>query len=260
MSNYSIRDFLKACCAAAPKLASLLKGVGLLTLTTVLLVLAAGCQTEKAKAANSKSTTSTTSKTTNSKPANSKVTKEDKKAMAEAQHMSAPAPANSETLVLHEGDVVSVLFPGAPDLNTVAPIRRDGRITLKSFGEFKAAGLTPPEMEKELIRLYGSQLQTKEVTVAVQSSAFPVYVTGAVLRPGKILSDRPMTALEAIMEAGGFDYGKANLKSIRILRTQNGRTEHYTLNLKKVLEGQEPEQFALKPADIIYVPEKFNWF
>jgi hypothetical protein len=39
------------------------------------------------------------------------------------------------------------------------------------------------------------------------------------------------------MEAGGFDYGKANLKSIRILRTQNGRTEHYTLNLKKVLEG-----------------------
>jgi protein involved in polysaccharide export with SLBB domain len=67
--------------------------------------------------------------------------------------------------VLHEGDVVSVSFAGAPDLNTVAPIRRDGRITLKSFGEFKAAGLTPPEMEKELIRLYGSQLQTKEVTV-----------------------------------------------------------------------------------------------
>jgi hypothetical protein len=25
-------------------------------------------------------------------------------------------------------------------------------------------------------------------------------------------------------------------------------------------QGQEPEQFALKPADIIYVPEKFNWF
>ena len=257
MSNYSIRDFLKACCAVAPKLASLLKGAALITLTAVLLVLAAGCQTEKAKAATSKSTTS---KSTPSKSPSSAVTKEDKKAMAEAQHMSAPAPANSETLVLHEGDVVSVLFPGAPDLNTVAPIRRDGRITLKSFGEFKAAGLTPPEMEKELIRLYGSQLQTKEVTVAVQSSAFPVYVTGAVLRPGKILSDRPMTALEAIMEAGGFDYGKANLKSIRILRTQNGRTEHYTVNLKKVLEGPEPEQFTLKPSDIIYVPEKFNWF
>jgi polysaccharide export outer membrane protein len=257
MSNYSIREFLKAGCVAAPKLGSLLKGVGLTALATVLLMLAAGCQTEKAKATNSKTAKS---KTTSSKAPDSKATLEDKKAMTEAQHMPATAPANNDTLVLHEGDTVSVTFAGAPDLNTLAVIRRDGRLTLKSFGEFKAAGLTPPEMEKELIRLYGSQLQTKEVSVAVQSSVFPVYVTGAVLRPGKILSDRPITALEAIMEAGGFDYGKANLKSIRVLRTQDGHTQHYTLNLKKVLEGDEPEQFALKPADIIYVPEKFNWF
>jgi polysaccharide export outer membrane protein len=167
---------------------------------------------------------------------------------------------NTDTLVLHEGDTLSVTFAGAPDLNTVAAIRRDGRITLKSLGEFKAAGLTPPEMEKELIKLYGAQLQTKEVTVAVQSSAFPVYVTGAILRPGKILSDRPITALEAIMEAGGFDYTKANMKSIRVLRTENGRTHHYTINLKGVLKGNESEQFNLKPADIIYVPEKFTLF
>jgi polysaccharide export outer membrane protein len=111
-----------------------------------------------------------------------------------------------------------------------------------------------------LIKVYGPQLQTKEVSVAVQSSAFPVYVTGAVLRPGKILSDRPLTALEAIMEAGGFDYTKANLKSVRVLRTQDGKTEHYTLNLKRVLQGQDSEQFSLKPSDILYVPEKFNLF
>jgi polysaccharide export outer membrane protein len=208
-------------------------------LSVVLLGLAAGCETQKGS---------------------DNTSKEEKQAMAQAQDISKAKPTNNETLVLHEGDTLSVSFAGAPDLNTVAVIRRDGRITLKSLGEFKAAGLTPPEMEKELIKLYGPQLQTKEVTVAVQSSAFPVYVTGAVLRPGKILSDRPMTALEAIMEAGGFNYGKANLKSIRVLRTQDGRTEHYTLNLKRVLNGEEQEQFALKPADIIYVPERFNWF
>jgi polysaccharide biosynthesis/export protein len=131
---------------------------------------------------------------------------------------------------------------------------------LKSLGEFKAAGLTPPEMEKELIKLYGPQLQTKEVTVSVQSSAFPVYVTGAVLRPGKVLSDRPINALEAVMEAGGFDYSKANLKSVRVLRNSNGQTEHFTLNLKEVLRGNKSEQFNLKPGDILYVPEKFSMF
>ena len=115
-------------------------------------------------------------------------------------------------------------------------------------------------MEKQLLELYGPQLQTKEVSVAVESSAFPVYVTGAVLRPGKILSDRPLTALEAIMEAGGFDYSKANLKAVRVLRTREGRTDQYTLNLKRVLQGQENQQFQLKPGDIVYVPEKFNLF
>jgi polysaccharide export outer membrane protein len=108
--------------------------------------------------------------------------------------------------------------------------------------------------------LYGPQLQTKEVTVAVESSAFPIYVTGAVLRPGKILSDRPLTALQAIMEAGGFDYNKANLKKVAVIRHETGRTDHYTLNMKGVLNGEQSETFNLKPADIIYVPERFSWF
>jgi len=47
---------------------------------------------------------------------------------------------------------------------------------------------------------------------------------------GKIMSDRPITALEAIMEAGGFDYTKANLKAVTVIRTENGQTEHHKLN------------------------------
>ena len=166
----------------------------------------------------------------------------------------------SDVMVLREGDSVRISFPGAPNLNTIAPIRRDGMITLQLIGEFKAAGLTPSQLEKELIKLYGPQLQTKEVLVAVESSAFPVYVTGAVLRPGKIMSDRPITALEAIMEAGGFDYTKANLKAVTVIRSENGKTEHHKLNLKPLLQGQGTEQFNLKPFDIIYVQERFNWF
>jgi polysaccharide export outer membrane protein len=170
------------------------------------------------------------------------------------------AAEQPDVLVLHEGDSVRVTFPGAPNLNTIQQIRRDGRVALPLVGEFKAAGLTPTEMEKELLKLYGPQLQTKEVTVAVESSAFPIYVSGAVLRPGKIMSDRPINALEAIMEAGGFDYTKANLKAVKVIRHENGVARHYTLNLKKVVKGGDSETFSLKPADIIYVPERFSWF
>lgn len=163
-------------------------------------------------------------------------------------------------MVLQAGNMLKVTFPGAPTLDRAVVIRPDGRVNLPQIGEVKAAGLTPKEMETQLLELYGPLLQTKEVSVSVESSIFPIYVTGAVLRPGKILSDRPLTALEAIMEAGGVDYTKANLKAVRVLRTQGGRTQHYIVNLKRVLQGQSGEQFQLKPADIIYVPERFSLF
>jgi polysaccharide export outer membrane protein len=165
-----------------------------------------------------------------------------------------------DAIVLREGDIVRITFPGAPNLNAAQTIRRDGKIALQLVGEVQAAGLSPGTLEKELIKLYAPQLQTKEVNVTLESSAFPLYVTGAVLHPGKITSDRPLTALEAIMEAGGFDYAKANLKAVRVIRHEKGRTEHYVLDLKSVLRGEQNDPFNLKPADIIYVPERFTWF
>ena len=166
----------------------------------------------------------------------------------------------SESMVLNEGDTLVISFPGAPNLNTSQKIRRDGRITLPVVGEFKAAGLTPSDMEKQLVKLYEKELVQKEVSVTVESSVFPVFVTGAVLRPGKVVSDRPLTALEAIMEAGGFDYARANLKAVTVIRHENGQTLHHKLDLKKVLKGGQGEPFQIKPSDIIYVPERFTWF
>jgi len=168
--------------------------------------------------------------------------------------------APNESMVLTEGDTVQVTFPGAPNLNTVQKIRRDGRITLQVVGEFAAAGLTPDQMEKKLLELYANELVQKEVSVTVQASIFPVFVTGAVMHPGKVVSDRPLSALEAIMEAGGFDHSKANLKSVTVIRQENGQVRHYYVNLKVVLQGHQGDTFTLKPSDIVYVPERFTWF
>ncbi len=165
-----------------------------------------------------------------------------------------------ESMTLNEGDTLAISFPGAPNLNTTQKIRRDGRITLPVVGEFSAAGLTPSDMEKQLLKLYEKELVQKEVSVTVESSVFPVFVTGAVLRPGKVISDRPLTALEAVMEAGGFDYAKANLKAVTVIRHENGQSSHHKLDMKKVLKGGQSEPFKLKPSDIIYVPERFTWF
>jgi polysaccharide biosynthesis/export protein len=167
---------------------------------------------------------------------------------------------HTEEIILREGDVVKISFPGAPSLDTTQQIRRDGKIVMPLTGETKAAGLTPAELETNIIELYASQLTTKEAIVNIESSTFPVFVTGAVLHPGKVLSDHPMSALEAIMEAGGFDYETANLKAVKVIRQENGHMQNYNLNLKPVMQGKKSEPFYLKPSDIIYVPEKFTWF
>jgi polysaccharide biosynthesis/export protein len=200
-----------------------------LTAGVVLLAAVAGCQTDQFTSANS------------------------------SQPMAKPAAA-TEVITLREGDVLKISFPGSPSLDTIQQIRRDGKISPPLVGEVQAAGMTPTELESQLVGLYASQLVSKQVTVEVQSSTFPIYVTGAVLRSGKIVSNHPMTALEAVMEAGGFDYTKADTKHVTVIRQEVNGTKKYILNLKSVMAGETGEPFYLDPGDIIYVPERFQWF
>jgi polysaccharide export outer membrane protein len=166
-----------------------------------------------------------------------------------------------DTIILREGDVVKIAIPDSPNLDTTQSIRRDGRITLPLVGDVVAVGITADQLQQNLIKLYSSQISSKELTVTVVSSSIPVFVNGAVLRPGKVLFDHPIMPLEAIMEAGGFDVTKADIRDVKVMRyNKEGRVETYHFNLKDLMKGKKIESFYLKPFDIITVPEKFNWF
>ena len=180
--------------------------------------------------------------------------------MPSAETLNAQAAAVSAPLNLREGDQLKISFPGSPTLNTSQQIRRDGKISMPLVGEVDAAGMPTAALEKKLVDLYAPQLVTKQVTVEIVNSSFQVYVTGMVLRPGKIISDHPLTVLEAIMEAGGFDYGKANLKGVTVIRREGSNMQNYIVNLKLTLEGKESQPFFLEPSDIVFVPERFAMF
>jgi polysaccharide export outer membrane protein len=181
----------------------------------------------------------------------------------EAPGTALPASAankQAEPQTISEGDVLKIEFPGGANLNTTQQVRRDGRISLGIIGEVAVSGMTPADLEKELAKRYSTQLVSSEVNVTVVSSSFSVFVTGAVVRPGKIQPDHPITALEAVMEAGGFDLTKADMEAVVVVRQEKGGTRNYTVNLKEVLEGKSNVSFYLKPSDIVYVKEKFSWF
>jgi polysaccharide export outer membrane protein len=173
---------------------------------------------------------------------------------------AAMADQKPDLIVLREGDVVKVSFPGSANLDASQPIRRDGKILLPLIGEVTAAGLTPEALQTNLTQLYAPQISTKQLIVTVVASSFPVFVTGAVVHPGKILSDHHLTALDAVMEAGGFVLTTANLKDVRVIRNENGVMKKYSLNLKLLLDGKDSQPFYLEPSDIIFVPERFTFF
>jgi polysaccharide export outer membrane protein len=173
---------------------------------------------------------------------------------------AAQAAQAPDVQAIREGDVLKVEFPGAPNLDTTQTVRRDGRITLGVIGEIRVSGLTPPSLEKQLMDLYSKELVEKEVTVTVVSSTFSVYVTGAVLKPGEVTTDHPMTLLEALMKAGGLDNMKADPKAVKIIRLENGVQKIYKVNVKDILDGRAKDPIYLKPSDSVIVSERFSVF
>jgi polysaccharide export outer membrane protein len=163
----------------------------------------------------------------------------------------------SESQKLLEGDDIRIAFPGASNLDSVQRIRSDGKISMPLVGEVQAAGLTSLELQKILTELYATELIMNEVNVSIVASSFPVYVTGAVLSPGEVRCDRPITVFEVIMKAGGFDPMRAKLEKVTLIRRGEKNRE---LNMRLVMEGKAPNDVFVKPSDTIMVPDKKIWF
>jgi polysaccharide biosynthesis/export protein len=79
-------------------------------------------------------------------------------------------------------------------------------------------------------------------------------VTGEVTRPGAFPLLPDMTILQALSTAGGFTQF-ARLKSIYVLRTEDGKQVKHPFNYKAAVAGKKAEQnLMLRPGDVIVVP------
>jgi len=176
-------------------------------------------------------------------------------------HSSPPVPAEAYVSKpsgnLAPGDEIIVTFSSAPELNTKQKIQPNGKVSLPTIGAVSAAGKTVTSLQEQLTSLYQPSLQDPTVVVTLAGAAAGVYVSGEVLRPGKIPLDRPMTALEAVMEAGGFSKF-ANPKQVIVVRNQGGKSRRYVLNMSEALYGKDSIPFYVRPFDVIYVKQS-NW-
>lgn len=164
----------------------------------------------------------------------------------------AEAAASRPSGTLAPGDEIVVMFSGAPELNTKQKIQANGKVSLPTIGDVSASGRSITSFQSQLVSMYQPHLQDPNVVVSLVSAAAGVYVSGEVLRPGKIPLDRPMTALEAVMEAGGFTKF-ANPKQVIVVRNENGKNKRYVINMNDALNGMESRPFYVRPFDVLYV-------
>ena len=177
--------------------------------------------------------------------------------------MNSSLPVPAEAFVarpdgnLAPGDEISVTFAGAPEMNTKQKIQPNGKVSLPTVGDVTAAGRTITGFQSQLTALYQPHLQDASVVVSLTGAVAGVYVSGEVLRPGKIPLDRPLTALEAVMETGGFTKF-ANPRQVFVVRTQGGKLQRYVLNMNEALYSTDSRPFYVRPYDVIYVKQS-NW-
>ena len=162
--------------------------------------------------------------------------------------------ASPASVVLGEGDVIKLIFAGAPELSASQKIRSDGKISLAMVGETQAAGRTLPQLQDQLGALYKTQLQNPAVVVTLEASANAVIISGEVRSPGRKIFDRPTTVLEAIMEAGGFTEF-ANKSKVSLIRVEGGQYRTEVVDMRGALKGESTDAVYVRGGDIINVPE-----
>ncbi len=162
-------------------------------------------------------------------------------------------------VILGGGDVLNIRFPLTPELDETQTVRPDGIITLQYIGDVNVIGKTPSELKSELIELHvkANQIKNPDQIIVIVTSLYSqrVYIGGQVNNPGVINFSGRLTALEAIMEAGGFIKESAGIYKVLIIRLKNGRRYRYKLNLNHAFKGKKDQPFFLEPFDIVYVPE-----
>lgn len=167
-----------------------------------------------------------------------------------------PLAAPVTSVFLSPGDEIEIKFAYAEQFNELQTIRPDGKIELQFLGEVQVAGKTPAQLREELKERFATHLKHPQLAVIVRNfNEQRVYVGGEVNTPGMIPMPNRMTALEAIMEAGGFDFENARTSTVIIMRHDpEGKRQGYIVDLEPNLEGVLADAFYLQPRDIVFVP------
>ncbi len=169
-----------------------------------------------------------------------------------------PATPDDETTYrIVPGDLIEIKSIVDSNLSETVRVGPDGKVTHPLTGYFRAEGLTPEELSAEFTRLLSRTVRDPSVTVFVREYAGRVvYVGGEVFHPRDVQILGKMTAMSAILAAGGYTPAGNLSKVVLLHRELGGGASSKIVDLANLADGDTSKgpDPALAPFDIVIVP------
>ncbi|MDY6936467.1 MAG: SLBB domain-containing protein [Cyanobacteriota bacterium] len=161
---------------------------------------------------------------------------------------------------LGPGDRLQIDFLNFPEYTQETQVLVDGSVNLPLVGQIVVEGLTLNGATATIRDAYAYYVRRPSLTVSLtEPRPLRLGVSGEVNRPGSysispIESGQFPTVTEALERAGGITQG-ADLRQVRVRRTQGGAAQTITVDLWALLEANDLSQdIVLRDGDEILVP------
>ncbi|HZX14398.1 MAG TPA: polysaccharide biosynthesis/export family protein [Thermodesulfobacteriota bacterium] len=168
------------------------------------------------------------------------------------------APASPADYLIGPADLLEVKVFESEKLTSTVRVSSRGQITLALLESVDVDGLTAREAEEKIENLLkkGGYLNNPHVSVFVaEYKSKLVSVVGFVVAPGSYDLLGRQTLLDALAAAKGLSNNAG--RAVYLTRTEDsGRRQAYVVDINELLlKGNSEINVALKPGDVIYVPE-----
>jgi polysaccharide export outer membrane protein len=177
-------------------------------------------------------------------------------ASAQVQRSPRLSTVIEERYRLQPGDVLEIQFRYSPEFNQTVTVQPDGYISLEISGDLKVAGMTVEQTRLAVLKRAGARLQDPIATVILKEFQRPYFViAGEVTQPGRIEMRERVTAIQAIMLAGGMKETARSSQVVVYRKLNSDIAEVKLLNLKSIRRTSDLENdLTLQPGDMVYVP------
>jgi polysaccharide export outer membrane protein len=167
----------------------------------------------------------------------------------------ADAVTASPDYIIGPEDVLSVSVWREPELTAKVVVRPDGKIDLPLVNDIRASGLTTKQLRESITESIRRFVPDPTVSVLlVEIHSHTVTIVGSVPKPGIYPIGGPMTVMELVARAGGFqDFAKT--KDVQIVRQVGTKAYRWFFNYKDYTAGRHYEQnMSLQNGDVVVVP------